>query len=489
MSPNTPTDTYILSLPVEILGYIFKLQSTTDRLYSPKLKELCLVCKRFNKILLPNLFLCTIIKYKIAHNRIHYSWTWTPDYDSADESRKSTHRSSMWDLKRLLGPEEWSREYVISEITQMPSLTKLALNVDLEENISIQVHMLPLVKELSIRSLSDTATIAHNGSIQGVPELIAKSAHQLISLEICNSSCTNRKDNFEHDLPYLFSCIPKETPLHIQRLTLDGFYMQPSHALMPHLQSLDSFSLDDLVLDSKTLDSWGYHIAYHRNLSAATTAWKLFQQEKIYLQEIALDEPNESFLQYLRSYTRLKSLRITTAVCTTAPESEKLSTEFYMNTLCNHAKSLEVLEITPRYEDSWCYGEHIISSLMELSNLQHLSITIIADLSQMKPMYGYPDRVHYMFGYSTVNPSSYDSSHSVCQLMQTVILLPRLNLLSIHAASIAFNCFASGSINEVLVCAISTSAQIDKHVTSYGPLDPSKYKFTINHRHKCYRLQ
>ncbi|KAF8994195.1 hypothetical protein BDQ17DRAFT_1528810 [Cyathus striatus] len=53
----------------------------------------------------------------------------------------------------------------------------------------------------------------------------------------------------------------------------------------------------------------------------------------------------------------------------TALGSEKRSTDFYMNTLRNHTKSLEVLEVTPQYEDSWCYGEHIVSSLTELHNL------------------------------------------------------------------------------------------------------------------------
>ncbi|KAF8994194.1 hypothetical protein BDQ17DRAFT_1107512 [Cyathus striatus] len=72
--------------------------------------------------------------------------------------------------------------------------------------------------------------------------------------------------------------------------------------------------------------------------------------------------------------------------------------------------------------------------------------------------------------------------------MQTATLLPRLELLTIHAAYLASNrCLGQSNLN-TMVHEIDTSTQIDRHVMSYGPLDPSKYKFTIKHKRKYYTL-
>ncbi|KAF8994188.1 hypothetical protein BDQ17DRAFT_1200954, partial [Cyathus striatus] len=91
--------------------------------------------------------------------------------------------------------------------------------------------------------------------------------------------------------------------------------------------------------------------------------WNALKHEKIHLREITIDEPTEAFIQYLSSYTGLRSLVITPTVRITERQSDLIAVEFYTHAICAHASSLEKLEVLPAYEGRWCFGEHNIQTL------------------------------------------------------------------------------------------------------------------------------
>ncbi|KAF8994424.1 hypothetical protein BDQ17DRAFT_1431081 [Cyathus striatus] len=349
----------------------------------------------------------------------------------------------------------------------MTSLKTLTLDMDFEIRDSIiQLHSLPPLQNLTIRS-SVTTAISTNGSIQGLPELIAKSSNKLRHLDI-QSWCW-----YGNEASSFYSMVQRASPLRITHLTLEGPMVTPKKELIPHLQALESICLRHLPRES-----------YVRSETEDT--WTCLQSAKIHLRQITITLPTQHFLTYLRSYSGLKSLTVEGIELGTRPMEQQpykdLAVEFYQNmpfdfyqdALSKHVNSIESLAILPINEGHWCFGEHSIWCISALVNLRQLSVAVIAaDPTK-------PERYEKI----------YDPLHPICLLMKTVSSLPKFKLLSIHNANMNFNrkLWNSDNNREIPVATIFHS-----HITLTGPLDPEKYRFTIvnsdKHSGRSYVIQ
>ncbi|KAF8987186.1 hypothetical protein BDQ17DRAFT_1486665, partial [Cyathus striatus] len=136
---------------------------------------------------------------------------------------------------------EWTRDWVISGIAQMPSLTTLGLTLEGETVTPIHIHSIPQSLE-SFWIVDDSGiNVLQDGRIEGIPEVIAKSSGDL------------------HIIQYL-----------------------------PVDQKPDLTLVDDI--------------------------WKGLKRERILLTNISLEEPTETFIQYLKSYSGLNSRTIMDAL-------------------------------------------------------------------------------------------------------------------------------------------------------------------------------
>ncbi|KAF8985937.1 hypothetical protein BDQ17DRAFT_1376401 [Cyathus striatus] len=523
--------TSILSFPVEILQDIAQLTIS--------LPNLRLVCTRFNDIVTPQIFSRVLIRFwsgkqdkflealealaigehpavlhaksltiqglipdpepplnkhpiflsdekEVEDYKLQYKRQTLDPYYAHSQSIKEWLPRAIGRLKQVSTvtwfinnrSDEWTRDCVISGISQMPSFTKLILNTMLGSEIPIRLHSLPPVQTLAIHGIYNM--ISPNGPIQGIPELIARSSSRLLRIEIKSwnhggqEKATLALSEFLHDEP----------PLHITHLTLEGFMVQLSSTAIPHLHSLESL----YVKDYSTYRSHQLQrpTSGQEDLLSGSESvdlgdiWSVLMNAKIYLREIILDDPTESCIQYLRAYAGLKSLSFTGVTGTTEEQSEKLALEFYSDTICGHADSLEKLEVSPVYEGKWCFGEHNIQALSKLFNLRHLSMSIVADSTRIVkwPASDMNDVYNYLHGTKTIDEpqtGSYDPLHPVCLLMKTACLLPKLGLLSIRNASLVSN----RNDGAPKYHAVDPIMQIETHISSFGPLDPLKYRFTV----------
>ncbi|KAF8994187.1 hypothetical protein BDQ17DRAFT_1431213 [Cyathus striatus] len=393
-------------------------------------------------------------------------------------SRLSKVNTFIWHINHLRS-DDWSRDCVISGITQMPSLTALELNVDLRNRDAIQLHSLPPVQVLSIGAAHQNS-ISRNGSIQGLRELIAKSSRQLRQLTIKSS----HPIQVERSTPLLCYLLQDTSHLHLKHLSLDVSSLILSSAIVDRLRSLESLSIKNAFRHTWWSPSSSEE-DLHSQVSSDRDVWHMLMVGRIHLQEITIDESTESFVAYLGSYIGLKVLVITGAMYNTQAQSDVHAIEFYRNALFTHANTLEKLVISPTYEGKWCFGEHCMRVLSSLVNLRLLTISIVVDSAQILFEDSYSDNGSPT---TTTRNNHYDPSHPVCLLMQTGSTLPKLNMLSIRGASLSANreveC-GNGRVSHP----IYPDTQIDIHVTSNGPLHPSEYKFIIENGGSHYTLQ
>ncbi|KAF8983679.1 hypothetical protein BDQ17DRAFT_1377780 [Cyathus striatus] len=344
----------------------------------------------------------------------------------------------------------------------MTTLTALTLYVDLGGlQQSLSLHSVPPLEVLKIVIASYTTVedSENHGQVQGLPRLIAKSSSKLRHLDLQLYTSINEEE-------FLSSLTRQAPPLSITHLTLSGS-VHLYKAFAPHFRSLESLHLKRVVRRD--------------NLeSAAGGTWTMLKEEKIYLRHVTHIEPAKSLLQYFRSYTGLKSAAfIEEFYGNTDDESKKLVLEDYLDGLINHASSLENLKILPTYEGEWCFSEKCIPALSKFVNLRYLSMTIIANSSNV-----------VRSGWSSQSfdlvRNLYDPSHPVCLLLHAASLLPNLSLLSVHGTELKLR----PEYNRMsLEHAVHPTVQIDSHVRSYGPLDPLKYRYAVKNLDRYYTLQ
>ncbi|KAF8994192.1 hypothetical protein BDQ17DRAFT_1367288 [Cyathus striatus] len=513
--------TSILSFPVEIFDDITKQISS--------LPTLRLVCKRFNDVVVPQMFSSASISLRavgldgflelleslavgnhpavlhaksLAIRDVVPSQEPKPRYGQRPtknevEKDKLQHKSHVLDpyysnsdlikdrLSRAISrlqqvatvtwyidyrkSDEWSRNCVISGIAQMPSLTSFILEADLDKKTSVQLHSLPPLKVFEIHTMSSNTSVSW---IQGVKQILSSSSDQLIRLAI---KSRNEKDL---DTPYLHSLLQDaSSSMHLTHLDLEGFAVQLNNAVIPHLRSLQSLHL------KKIYKRAGRFPLLTDPKSSTGDIWAILKREKIYIREINLDEPTECFVEYLRSYAGLKSLTIKYAIGTDEAHSDNIALDFYRHALYNHAKSLETLETPLHYEGEWRFGEHTNQILSNLINLKQLAVAVVGVSTQTVPILG-----GHSENPNIVTECTYDPLHPVCMLMQTASLLPKLDILSIYGASIASNRHVWCG-NGIVSHAIAMTKQIDTHVTMIGPLDPLKYGFKVRSSGRYYELQ
>ncbi|KAF8994174.1 hypothetical protein BDQ17DRAFT_1412642 [Cyathus striatus] len=444
----TRNRTSILSIPVELLQDIAQLASSR-----PVLR---LVCRQFHDAITPQMFssvrlscpeesfntFLEVLELLAAARRSprivgHKPKKPPASYEHSQSIKKwlplaisnfKLATTVTWNITEG-SSDDWSRDCVIAGIARMPSLSAFKLTIIRQDGISMQLDSLPPLQLFSI-------CVTHIGEIHGIPELIAKSSSQLRQLELnCGTSCFNEYSIF------LSSVLPIASALHITHLTMEVFNLKLQKTIVPHLRSLKSICLkkdSGLLVGRGRISSEGDLVG---ESAAPEDIWNLLKQENIFLQEITLDNPTESFICYFKSYTGLESLTISPR--SSGVQSNALADDFYLHAICMHIDSLRKLDIAPSHDGKWGFGAHNKQALSKLVQLRYLSIPII------------PDR------YSMA--TNYNPGHPVCLIMQTASLLPRICHLNIRHPRQSMH---------------PNTQQIDMHITYMGPLDPSKYIFT-----------
>ncbi|KAF9000891.1 hypothetical protein BDQ17DRAFT_1410152 [Cyathus striatus] len=298
-------------------------------------------------------------------------------------------------------------------------------------------------------------------------ELISNSSDRLIHL------CVTLHDLGMFGPSALDPLLALSPPLNITHLVLKGFFVKMENTVSRHLRSLVSLTITNVASAHERLSR-----TFKQNFSAETSfmndMWIYLAQEKIQLREIELEEPTDSFIQYLKSYNGLKKLTIKRAISYSVEMSNDFASAFY-EALPKHV-GLEELDISPFYESRWCYGMHNIDVFSCLTNLRLLTIAIISDSSEIVTINGGDSQpIHSTWQLQC----GYYLSTPVHSLMKTVHVLPKFEVLTIQHASLSLNREQRRLGSQRWTSNVEFRMQVDDQVTSFGPLDPTKYTFKV----------
>jgi len=161
------------------------------------------------------------------------------------------------------------------------------------------------------------------------------------------------------ELYQLFQYYPKDVPpLRLRHLDLFDPPLRFDDVTIPHLKHLTSFSL-------KGIDKSDH----------LQEVWSVLIKAGVWLEKITLNAVSSAFLAYLASYSGLRVLNL---VLDALGRGDSLTTQFYAESLTNHAQSLRELRISTYEDDSlWCIGNHNLSLISQCVNLKHLTVGII----------------------------------------------------------------------------------------------------------------
>lgn len=154
--------------------------------------------------------------------------------------------------------------------------------------------------------------------------------------------------------------------MNITHLNLSGLFVKLDLTLIPHLRSLISLHLENILSTEDQASS------------STGNVWSSLRLENIHLQDIVTDDIQLALIEYLTSFSGLRRLRLTQASrYTMSPlASDQLAIMFYERALQNHVHSLESLEIDANYEGKWCFANHCSGIIKQCACLTSLKLSI-----------------------------------------------------------------------------------------------------------------
>ena len=195
-------------------------------------------------------------------------------------------------------------------------------------------------------------------------------------------------------LHQLFQDYPKEVPP--LRLVLDTCLLRLDDITIPHLKYLTSLSLTNIqdrsdtgptYSDGVNLDSEEIKAEQRRWGSSLQEIWSALINADIYLEEITVDVVVLALIDYLASYSGLRTLSLIGGG-SYQEDCHYLAAQFYAKSLVNHVQSLRKLDLRALYEDLWCVGQYNLSLISQCLNLKLLSVSIISSQVNVDPIVG-----------------------------------------------------------------------------------------------------
>ncbi|KAK0468585.1 hypothetical protein IW261DRAFT_1054226 [Armillaria novae-zelandiae] len=236
----------------------------------------------------------------------------------------------------------------------MHALSKLPLFSDL----TIDCHELqPSPVQDSYSEFHDLEHISFGGlhMLDVIPPLVARSPNVTrlaVFLEL----------NPEAPAPAssIFSGLPKGKYSRVQKLVINGAAILPAQdvsSIVPHLHHLTSLCI---CING-----------------VAPEFWSALRIETICLQVLSVNIVNDGFLEYLASYSGVKSMTLIPKQPVN-PGDVDISSRFWDEILPRHADTLSTLVVCPGFERSggWCLHTRSLDAIRKCTHLETLSVQL-----------------------------------------------------------------------------------------------------------------
>ena len=281
----------------------------------------------------------------------------------------------------------WTEAVVIRGLARLPQLQDLQLTLNRHTPFERSVGQIQLDRLSGLKKFSLLGNHIHQpcGIISGLAGLIAKSP-QLVHLELkLGHFGISSETPTLHDV---LNKVPEDHPLQLTHLALVRTGICIDSSTLPHLRSLISLDLRNLLAPSNLTDD------AHRSSTSDICA--ILKQEGIYLKHIVVSDVG--VFDYLCSYSGLETLDLCSMSFSTIEESNASACTFFKFVLPQLVHSLQVLKIQPQFEGPWCFDPEDVFQSVVFSQCNKLrSLSVALHSTSFIQSINHLDRVRHQF--------------------------------------------------------------------------------------------
>ncbi|KAJ3820484.1 hypothetical protein F5880DRAFT_1587941 [Lentinula raphanica] len=279
----------------------------------------------------------------------------------AEDKLRSLLKPALQSLSRLISVKwqwlgwkesEWTLDVVVDSLSKLGSITEYQFYYEPPTGQSGSPPH-PALPDLSrLQNLSLSGTFFNSFLTPLVGQLMLPA---LTSLKISRDKSPQRFFQLNVDIPSTIS-----------GLGLVGFMFDVSQIVHSNLMSLelgDVFSPITHMLDMRLDALWEALIAQGIHL-------------RCLILSRATNDFTELFLEYLGSYSGLKTLSLRGPWAYDDVGYDAAADRFYRDVLPLHAGSLVTLELPVVFESRWCFGEHNVEVFQKCTRLRNLWVKL-----------------------------------------------------------------------------------------------------------------
>ncbi|KAF9270006.1 hypothetical protein L218DRAFT_982692 [Marasmius fiardii PR-910] len=263
-------------------------------------------------------------------------------------------KSVRWSIMRT--DPEWTHVVVLEALGSLPLLSDF--------QVSTNVSTLPLqnLRNGNLRRLAVSLTEKPEDKEVFVATLTAVLLHnpRIVDLQLDISRAWT-------DLSFqdVFREIPPQS-LQLRSLLLNGWSVEVTSQLLPHLRPLRSLNIQS-----------GWRISQFK-------FWESLRSHTLHmLRSITVDQTSDDFMSYLESSPALEELNMCWAGANTDEGSDRLARHFYHDIFPRHRESVRRLDVSPALTGMWTIGLQNVDTFDNCKNLTHLTVGL--DPDDIKP--------------------------------------------------------------------------------------------------------
>ncbi|PPR02564.1 hypothetical protein CVT24_001945 [Panaeolus cyanescens] len=342
-----------------------------------------------------------------------------------------------------------AHQILLSSLPGLPSLRHVEINVT-HCKIPLDFCSLKSVQSIKYRGISQRF---YDDNMKSV----ARALFQLPRLQSLDMECAShptRPSVEAQNIHYLFSgqepgdnFQPK-----LRHLGLWFYLIRLDSITLPYFRSLTSLELRNT--NEPQLISSSIQPNAEQPLdcnSRFDDVWLALRHHQIHLEKISVDLVVPAFLDYLQSYTGVRSL-VLSPRSHSGQSLDELATRFYQESLSAHATTLQNLAIRAVEEGPWCFSEKYQTELSQCQKLVSLHVAIESSQLSGRP-------------YSQLPPES-----DAVAVLITLALNSISHLSSIYIKSVAPNAVRGGRRITAVEEHLSTvENQIMQSIVHYVP--------------------
>ncbi|KAF5355512.1 hypothetical protein D9758_006415 [Tetrapyrgos nigripes] len=346
---------------------------------------------------------------------------------------------SLQNLKAIrwhwrLSDGEWAFKTIISSLSSLQSIKEFTFRYTIPKTLKHEIVIpqidLPNLETLSISVSSYIEDSTPHPVMSNLANHLASQANSLSTLHLENETSYGKPLLTLSNLDVLAN----ETFSDLSRLDLIGWSLPDNFiSIFSKFTNLTSLELCRLTSTS----------------TCAFPFYTILGENHVRLKRLVADHVSEATMDYLQSYSGLECLSLKNF--NDNDQNGSWANLFFDKCLPLHRDTLVDLEIHPKVESRWCFGEHNVDAFRRCRNLRSLSVRVECRGMPLEPI---SDTERLLFSDCDNDHSSPNPVHLL--LNATSSSLPDLQTLHVDATGIS-KCI--GACDDIYACSYLYEAE------------------------------